>query len=190
LGFLRRRGRRPTLRLPTRDAETHPHKKRWVATTPISAEKARKRKIPITTVIILILTAVAGIGYYLGTPTLKPSVTPTLGSCPTAAHVVVDNSAASKTSTKNYQPPGLSVVIGVNNTVTWTDEDPGFERHVISVAVPPGGPEWDLNMTDTPGANTQCVSLTAPGTYTYEMFVPYIVAGTIVVKGSASSTAG
>jgi len=116
-------------------------------------------------------------------------VTPIPGSCPTAARVVVNNTAASNASTKNYQPPALSLVIGVNNTVAWTDEDPGFELHVISVAVPPGGPQWDLNMTDTPGANTQCVSLTAPGTYTYEIFVPYIVAGTIVVKESASSTA-
>jgi plastocyanin len=103
---------------------------------------------------------------------------------------VVANNAGANESTRNYQPPTLSLVFGVNNSVAWTDEDSGFELHVISVAVPPGGLQWDLNMTDTPGENTQCVLLTAPGTYTYEIFVPYVVAGTIVVKSSTSSTAG
>jgi hypothetical protein len=182
--------RRAPPRSAALDGEIHPHKRRWPATSQTSTAKPRNRRISITTIIILILAAFAGITYYFGTPALQPSATPTLGSCPQSAQIVVGNSSGANASTKNYQPPDLSLVLGVNSTVSWIDEDPGFELHVISVAVPQNGPEWDLNITDAAGANTQCVALTAPGTYTYEMFVPYVVAGTIVVKGPATTSAG
>jgi len=141
--------------------------------------QSKRRRVSFTTILILLLAGLAGVTYYLGTPALQPSVTPASSSCAGAARIVVDNGA---NSSARYQPPPITVVVGVNNTVAWVDEDQGFELHVISVAVP-GGHQWDLNMTQ---GQTECVLLTAPGTYTYEMFVPYVVAGTITVKGATA----
>lgn len=133
------------------------------------------------------LAAVAGATYYFGTPALQPSARPSTTSCAGAVTILVDNSTPNSTIS-NYQPPKLNLVLGVNSTVAWTDEDTGFEVHVISVAVPAGAQDWDLNMTNTPGENTQCLALPAAGTYTYEMFIPYVVAGTIVVKSPTSTS--
>jgi len=155
----------------------------WIATTPTS-EKPRNRRVPLTTIIILTLAAVAGITYYLGSPAIQPSATPTLGACPGAVQIVVPDGLGASGSSKGYQPPSLSLVAGVNNTVAWVDDYPGIVLNVYSVAVPTGALQWDLNMTDSPGANTQCLTLTVPGQYTYVILMQSGVAGAITVKAS------
>lgn len=146
----------------------------------------KKRRIPFATVVILVLAAFAGLTYYLGTPPVQPGVIPTIGPCPNAVKVIVNNTA----SNEAYHPPTLTLVVGVNNTVGWVDDDPGFELHVISVAVPIGGSQWSLNMSDTAGSNTECFSLSVPGTYSYEMYVPYVVQGIITLVGASQSSEG
>ncbi len=146
--------------------------------------------MPLGTVIILVLAAVAGIGYYLGSPSIQPSATPTLGACPNAVQVVVPNGLGGTGSEKAYQPPALTLFTGVNSTVAWVDDYPGGEIHVYSVAVPSGALQWDLNMSDTPGANTQCITLTVPGQYTYVIQMQGGVVGSINVKGSTQSSPG
>ena len=79
-----------------------------------------------------------------------------------------------------FVPPTLTVVVGVNNTVTWNDQDTTETHNVISVSVPPTGLQWDFEgMT---GGNSYCVTLTVPGTYSYEIFLPYVVEGAVIVK--------
>ena len=69
---------------------------------------------------------------------------------------------------------------GKNDTVVWDDQDATSTHVIISVSVPPGGGQWDFQMT---GGHSYCVTLTAPGTYTYELYMSYgIVEGTLLVK--------
>ena len=83
-------------------------------------------------------------------------------------------------SSIHFEPPTLTVVVGVNNTVIWNDQDSTAAHNVISVSVPPDGVQWYLDgMT---AGNIYCVTLIAPGTYTYEVFLSQIVEGTIIVK--------
>jgi hypothetical protein len=182
------RCRRLALRVPTPDVETHPHKRRWLATEQTVTDKPKKRRIPLGTIIILILVAIAGIAYYLGSPEIQPSATPILGACTNAVQIVIPDGLSANGSAKPYQPPSLNVVVGVNNTIAWVDDYPGIELTVYSVVVPSGALQWDLNMTDSPGANTQCIALTVLGPYTYVIGARGGVVGTIEVEGSPESS--
>ncbi|MDG6926222.1 MAG: hypothetical protein JRN09_06670 [Nitrososphaerota archaeon] len=79
----------------------------------------------------------------------------------------------------HFQPPSLTVVIGINNTVGWNDLDTTTAHIVSSVSVPPNSIQWNLNMT---GGNSYCVTLSIPGTYSYELRLPAVVVGIIIVK--------
>jgi plastocyanin len=95
--------------------------------------------------------------------------------------VVIPDGVGASQSTK-FEPPNLTLIVGVNNTAVWDDQDPTAAHVVISVSVPPGGEQWDFDpMT---AGNSYCVTLSAPGTYTYEMYLPYIVEGIVVVKAA------
>ncbi len=136
----------------------------------------------MATILILILAAIAGITYYLGTPTPAPGVIP-MTSCGGDPDILITNS-------QDFKPPPMNLVIGTNSTVAWTDDYSGAGVNVISRASPFDGPVWDLNMTDATPGNTQCIALTVPGTYVYEVSSSeYDVPGTITVTG-VSSTQG
>jgi hypothetical protein len=137
--------------------------------------------VSISTIIILVLAAVAGITYYLGTPSSLPSAN-TASVCPTEPVEVVIPYGVGANSSIHYEPPTLTLIVGLNNTAVWNDQDTtaGVVHDVISVSVPPNGTQWDFEgMT---AGDIRCVTLTALGTYTYEMYLPYIVEGTIIVK--------
>jgi len=138
--------------------------------------------VSVSTIVILVLVAIAALAYYFGTPPPLPTVS-TSSNCPAEpAEVVIPNGVGSN-STYKYQPRTLTLVVGSNNTAVWDDQDTWSTHVVISVSVPPGGVQWNFNpMT---AGHTYCVTLDAPGTYTYEMYMPYgVVEGTIVVRAA------
>jgi hypothetical protein len=152
------------------------------------SEKPRSNWLSITTIVILVLAAFAGITYYFGSPSVQPSATPTLGSCSGDPQIVVPSSFTANGSGRDFVPPSLTVVVGVNNTVAWVDEYPGTLVVVNSVAVPYGALQWDLNMTDSPAVNTQCIALTVLGPYSYVIREQGGgVSGSILVKASSQS---
>jgi plastocyanin len=139
------------------------------------------RRVSISTIIILVLAAVAGIAYYLGTPPSLPSAN-SASACPTMPMEIVIPDGIGVNSSIKYEPPTLTLTVGLNNTVVWNDQDTTVLHKVISVSVPPGGTMWDFeNMS---GGNSYCVTLSAPGTYTYEIYLNYIEEGTIIVKAA------
>ena len=143
-------------------------------------QSKKRRNLSISTVIILVLAAVAGIAYYVGTPASLPSSNVTTDSCPSqSAEMTIPNGVGTNSSIR-FEPPTLTVVVGINNTVTWIDQDTTAVHDVISVANPPNGTQFYVDGMSA--GNTYCVTLSAPGTYTYEVFLPYIVEGTIIVK--------
>jgi plastocyanin len=83
-------------------------------------------------------------------------------------------------SNSRFEPGTLTVVIGINSTVGWNDEDTTVSHLVASVSVPPGAVNWDLNMT---GGHSYCVPLSVAGTYSYEIaFAPETYSGIIIAK--------
>jgi plastocyanin len=139
------------------------------------------RNVSISTIAILLLAGIAAVAYYAGTPPAQPTASETSDACsPLGVEIVIPQGVGTNSSI-HFEPPTLDVVVGVNNTVIWNDQDRTAPHDVLSVSVPPDGGEWDIEgMT---AGNTYCVTLTVPGTYTYELFLNYIVEGTVIVRG-------
>lgn len=138
------------------------------------------RNISISTILILFLAGLAAVLYYVGTPPAQPSASQTTDSCsPKGVEVTIPQGVGTNTAS-TFEPPTLTVVVGVNNTVVWNDQDTTAPHDLFSVSVPPSGGNWYFSgMT---GGNTYCVTLTVPGTYTYNLILSYVVVGIIIVK--------
>lgn len=152
---------------------------RRFSSTPASTEAKkvkRNRTVSISTIIILVLAAIAGVAYYLGTPPALPNAETTASACqPQDPQVVIPQNLNVK-----FEPPVLTVVVGVNNTVGWDDMDGTYAHVVSSMSVPPGSLNWDFNMT---AGDDYCVTLAVPGTYSYQIaFDPTTFSGIVIVK--------
>jgi len=79
----------------------------------------------------------------------------------------------------NYVPSNVTVVVGVNNSVTWINQDNLSQHTVVTNVVPAGGTQVDLIL----GTNqTYTVKFTFPGVYHYYcMWHPAWMRGTITV---------
>jgi plastocyanin len=86
------------------------------------------------------------------------------------------------TLSSNFEPSTIDLVIGINNTVVWTNNDSA--PHVVSAtSVPSGATKFDSgNMM--PGA-TFSYTFKVPGTYKYACTYHYWMQGTIEVSQAA-----
>jgi plastocyanin len=82
-------------------------------------------------------------------------------------------------STQWFAPQNATVVIGVNNTLFWTNEDTA-PHTVTSVTVPAGAASFNSGILASGGTYT--LTLTVPGTYKYYCSLHDWMLGTIVVK--------
>jgi plastocyanin len=73
-------------------------------------------------------------------------------------------------SGKNFAPASITVVVGVNNTIEWIDQDSIAPHNVYFTTVPNGA--TNPNPAGGPPTlvkgDTYTVTLTTPGTYDYE----------------------
>ena len=77
-------------------------------------------------------------------------------------------------------PDSITLVIGVNNTVTWTNND-SVHHTVTSTTAPAGG---SFNSGNMNGGATCTHTFTVPGTYHYDCIYHSWMTGTMVVKAS------
>ena len=82
------------------------------------------------------------------------------------------------------RPPGQHLVIGVNSTVTWTNND--IAAHTVTADNTTGGTAVFDSSNMAPGA-TFTYNFTAPGTYTYHCSYHAWMKGTVVVKAGGPS---
>ena len=94
----------------------------------------------------------------------------------TTVNVTIARGVAAKGSGAGYSPENLTLVIGVNNTVTWTNND--ASPHTAS-SMSGAFNSGNLN----PGVS-YTFSFTAPGTYPYSCAYHGFMHGTVVVKPS------
>jgi len=94
---------------------------------------------------------------------------------------------AGQSAAPGYAPDNVTVVIGVNNTVTWTNNDSPSHHTAAAVTYPTGG--GSFNSGDmAPGASFS-YTFTIPGTYTYNCAYHTWMTGTVVVKGASTTPA-
>ena len=143
-------------------------------------------------VAVLIIGAVATIGYYQfvvapGFKTQTSSV-PTV-NCPSSAcvNVTIPNVAStppngytqgSKT-TFGYTADTITIIIGKNNTVVWTNNDTSIHTATSDTTGAGAFTTGDI----TAGASAQ-VTFTTAGTFTYHCVYHAWMQGTIIVKSA------
>ncbi len=103
-----------------------------------------------------------GFGFFYVSPTATAQVTASVGI-----------------QSFTFTPGSITVVVGVNNTVTWTNHD--TVDHTVTAD------DGSFNSTLTPGA-TFTHTFTAPGTFTYHCSIHPYMKGSVTVLGSGSTS--
>ena len=95
--------------------------------------------------------------------------------------------STAKVSIQNFafSPNTITVVIGENNTVTWTNMD-STTHTVTSTSVPSGAQSYNSGNLAPGGTFTN--TFTVPGTYTYHCSIHTYMTGKVIVKGATVST--
>jgi plastocyanin len=124
------------------------------------------------------------IGDYTGQTVPPGETTPPASSTPMApagitAVMIPNGSGSSAKAAPGYSPNTVTVVIGVNNTVVWTNDDV-VDHTVSSTSVPAGATTFDSGMIAPGGNYTQ--TFTVAGTYPYHCNIHSWMTGTIIVK--------
>ena len=123
------------------------------------------------------------IGYLVVLPNAAYSQKTTTGGGTTATGAVAVSiaSGASSYPNKGFTPDNITVVMGVNNTVTWTNNDASIHT-VTSSTVPPGASPFDSGYLNT-GA-TFTYTFTTPGVYEYHCTIHPWMTGFVIVRAA------
>jgi plastocyanin len=150
-------------------------------------------------VAIMIIGAVAVLGYYQ--VVIAPNGTSSTATapaivCPSAQckSVTIPNAAGTQPpgyvqgakTTYGFTPDSITVVIGKNNTLYWTNNDSAIHTSTSDVGSPSSFDTGNIN----PGSSAQ-FTITIAGTYTYHCTYHAWMQGKIVVlpgSGSSSTT--
>lgn len=149
------------------------------AASPKAGSRLRGRGSAIAVILaVILITVSAGIFYQLTTPN------PIQG--PYVVYVYIPDGAGVNSSL-SYTPRTTTIVVGINNTVTWVDQDASKNQvHTVTFSqVPPGVDPSQLNSLQSPGLadGFQFIrTFNSPGTYVYHCYYHSWMTGTIIVK--------
>ena len=134
--------------------------------------------------ILLVLILGVSLTYVLTIPVSAPSAPPqTCGAPPQGETFYICIQSGASTHQSNFQwysPDNVTLIIGKNSTVQWTNDD----NTVHTVTSQSGDPGTPFNSGDlSPGA-TFTWDFTVPGTYYYYCAIHTFMKGTIIVKSS------
>lgn len=113
-------------------------------------------------------------------------------SSPSTVVVSIPSGAGSgQSAAPGFSPDAITVVIGVNNTVTWTNNDTsgkGTSHTVTPTTQPSGGSMPSTGSGNiSPGA-AYSLTFTVPGTYDYHCSYHSWMSGTVIVEAASTST--
>lgn len=133
------------------------------------------------TVAIMIVASVAAVGYFQfvvapGTFTSTTTTTTTTTSTLQPGHYVNVSIVAGASTPGNlgYDPDTVTVVVGVNNTVVWTNNDQA--PHTVTAK------DLSFNSGNMNPGDVFQFTFTKPGTYEYGCNYHAWMAGTVIVK--------
>ncbi len=134
------------------------------------AKKGSGKTIAIGVVVVIIVAAAAGAYYFLSSNS---------GSKIKTTMVDIPSGTGSNTAL-NFSPHTITVVIGVNNTIEFLNQD-SVTHTVTSTSVPSGATSFDSGNLNAGTSFT--VTLTTSGVYQYHCTIhPSYMIGTITVK--------
>lgn len=128
-------------------------------------------------IVVVILVAVVGF-YFLSGMGSGPSTTST-GASPSTSKIAIAGGTGSNNAL-NFNPPSIKVVIGVNNTISWQNND--SVAHTITFTSAPSGVSTStLTDSNLAAGGSYSVTLTTAGTYQYHCTIHSWMTGTITV---------
>src|SRR6266849_932619 len=138
--------------------------------------------------VVLLAAVVVGLGLPAAASALPAQNSILATNSPQITQISIPIGAGITQSSQGFSPSSVTVVIGVNNTVTWTDNDNkmdanGYEpRHIVAAN--------DKSFTSNSLAvgDQFTYTFTAPGTYTYHCSIHSWMNGDVIVKGTATAT--
>lgn len=138
-------------------------------------------------IMIIVGLVLASVFIFRLQPPLAVSVQTTTGATAGTTSIVMPSGVGTNNAL-NFSPANVTVVIGVNNTVVWTNED--ISAHtVVSKSIPSGAADFSSSILRT-GAKFN-VTLTVPGTYLYFCSLhPAWMQGRINVKAGSGPAPG
>jgi plastocyanin len=127
-----------------------------------------------------------GLGFPAGVSAAAPRSLALATTSPQVTHVSIPSGSGTDTSSLGFSPDQVVVVIGVNNTVTWTDNDnhPDIEDYVPNHVV--AANDNSFTSASLSVGDTFTYTFTTPGTYQYHCNVHAWMKGAVVVKGTAA----
>ena len=130
---------------------------------------------------VLIIAAVGSIGYYQfvvapGLNTTSTTTTPTQVSCTPTTCVNVTIPQGASTQGPGYGPDSITLVIGKNNTVVWTNDDNAI--HTMTAT------DQSFDSLNIVAGEVWQYTFTVPGTYTYICIYHPVMRGTVTVKSA------
>lgn len=143
-------------------------------------------KIVIAVVVVAVIVIAGGTTLYLTSLSPNPSsnnCSTSNASSPSVVEVVITNGAGSRSGAPGYAPDSVTLVIGVNNTVTWTNND--TDAHTVTSSSAPAC--GSFNSGNMSHGQIYTHTFTVPGTYQYYCKYHSWMSGTIVVVAAHSS---
>jgi plastocyanin len=121
------------------------------------------------------------IGYLVVLPNAayEQATRTTTSTSPTGSVAVSIASGAAIPPNRGFTPDDITVVVGVNNTVTWTNNDTNIHT-VTSTTVPGGATPFDSGYLGQ--GQTFTYTFTTPGVYQYHCQLHPWMTGTVTVK--------
>lgn len=98
--------------------------------------------------------------------------------------VVIPPGSGTNQSSPGYAPTTIAVVIGVNNTVVWLNNDTA--PHTVTPSTEPASGNWSVGSGNLDPKKSYQFTFTVPGRYTYGCAYHSWMHGTIVVKAGSA----
>jgi plastocyanin len=138
-------------------------------------------KAIVGAIAILAVAVAAAVIIMIGSNTGPPSAAACGSSGSTAVQVSIYSGAGDSSKPPGYLPDNITLVIGVNNTVTWTNND--SVHHTVTTTSAPSGAGFNSGNMNSGVSCTHTFS--TPGTYEYDCVYHSWMTGTIVVKAAS-----
>jgi len=151
----------------------------------LSRSIAISKLVPIAIVVIVVTVSLIGL-VYLASVRSSPISGSSGVTCnsevdSSAVQILIPSGASNPSNAPGYSPDAVTLVIGTNNTVTWTNND--AVHHTVTSSSAPSGASF--NSGDMGFDATYTCTFTTPGTYKYYCVYHSWMTGTIMVEAAS-----
>jgi plastocyanin len=138
----------------------------------------------IAVVIVIAAASVLYVSSLLNSSSSSCNSTTTFATISTSpVQISIISGAYSQSNAPGYNPDNITVVLGVNSTVVWKNNDSA--HHTVTTSLAPSGASFDSG--NIPSGGCYAHAFTALGTYKYYCsYHPWMVGEIRVVNSSSS----